>query len=123
MRNILRFLAFWAVNTLVLWIASELLSSIRVDRWQTLLLAGLCFGIVNTFLKPVLFILTLPITVLTLGLFVLVLNTLILFVVAWIVPGFHVGSFWQTFFAALVISILSFVLNLLFGIGSRSSRR
>ena len=85
----------------------------RFSGPEALLLAGLAFGVVNTFLKPILFILTLPITFVTLGLFVLVLNTLILFLVAWLVPGFTVGTFWQAFFAALFISFFSFLLNLM----------
>ncbi|MBI1397455.1 MAG: phage holin family protein [Betaproteobacteria bacterium] len=113
MQGLKRFLVFWGLNVLVLWIASHLLNGLSVDGPQALLLAGLAFGLVNTFLKPILFILTLPITVVTLGLFVLVLNALILFLVAWLVPGFVVGTFWQAVAAALVISILSFILNLM----------
>ncbi|MBK8017920.1 MAG: phage holin family protein [Betaproteobacteria bacterium] len=113
--SIQRFLVFWGLNVLVLWVASRLLDGIAIDGPQALLLAGLAFGLVNTFVKPFLFILTLPITVLTLGLFVLVLNALILFLVAWLVPGFTVGTFWQAVGAALLISVLSFLLNLLTG--------
>lgn len=113
MQTIVRFLIFWGLNTLSLWVASQLLPGLGFSGPEALLLAGLAFGIVNTFLKPVLFILTLPITFVTLGLFVLVLNTGILFLVAWLVPGFTVGTFWQAFFAALFISFFSFLLNLM----------
>lgn len=108
-----RFLLFWGLNALVLWIATRLLSGVAADGPESLLLAALVFGIVNTFLKPVLVILTLPITVVSLGFFILVLNAGILFFVAWLVPGFTVGTFWQAMGAAFLISVLSFVLNLL----------
>ncbi|MBX9629841.1 MAG: phage holin family protein [Burkholderiales bacterium] len=113
MQTIVRFLVFWGLNTLTLWVASRLLPGLGFSGPEALLLAGLAFGVVNTFLKPILFILTLPITFVTLGLFVLVLNTGILFLVAWLVPGFAVGTFWQAFFAALFISFFSFLLNLM----------
>lgn len=108
-----RFLVFWGLNVIVLWVVSSLLASVRIDGAEALLLAALVFGLVNTFLKPVLVVLTLPITVLSLGFFVLVLNAFILFLVEWLVPGFHVGTFWQTVGAALLISLTSFLLNLL----------
>jgi len=113
MQLLVRFFVFWGINTLVLWVASQLLPGLAFAGPEALLLAGLAFGIVNTFLKPLLLILTLPITFITLGLFVLVLNALILFLVAWLVPGFTVGTFWQAFFAALFISLSSFLLNLM----------
>jgi putative membrane protein len=118
-----RFLIFWGLNALALWVASEVLDSVNVDGPEALLLAALVFGIANTFLKPVLLLLTLPIAVLTLGLFVPVLNALILFFVAWVVPGFGVGTFWQTVGAALFISIFGIVVNLLIGRGRVVVRR
>lgn len=113
MQTVVRFLVFWGLNTLTLWVASQLLPGLAFSSPEALLFAGLVFGVVNTFLKPILFILTLPITFVTLGLFVLVLNTLILFLVAWLVPGFTLGTFWQAFFAALFISFFSFLLNVM----------
>jgi putative membrane protein len=113
LKTVQRFLVFWGLNTLVLWVASRIMPGIAFSGPEAILIGGLAFGLLNTFLKPVLFVLTLPITFLTLGLFVLVLNTAILFLVAWLVPGFEVGTFWQAFFAALFISVFSFLLNLL----------
>ena len=75
--------------------------------------SGLVFGLVNSFVKPVLVVLTLPVTILTLGFFLVVLNGLILLLVGWLVPGFGVGSFWQAVGAALLVSVLSFALNLI----------
>lgn len=110
-----RFLVFWGLNVLVLWVASQLIDGLVISGVESLLLAGLAFGLVNTFLKPFLFLLTLPITVLTLGLFVIVLNALILFIVAWLVPGFTIGTFGEAVLAGLLISLLGFVLNLMIG--------
>ena len=113
MQRIQAFLVFWGVNTLVLWMASRLVPGVAIQGPESLLLAGLCFGLVNVFLKPILFVLTLPITVLTLGLFALLLNTGLLLLVAWMVPGFTLGGFWQALLASLFISFASFLINLL----------
>ena len=111
--DLLRFLVFWGLNVLVLWVASELFSSIQFSSTATMLISGLLFGVAHAVLKPILIVLTLPVTVLTLGLFLLVINALILLLVAWVVPGFHVAGFWQAVLVALFISVFSFVLNLL----------
>ena len=110
---LLRFLVFWGLNVLILWVASELFSSIQFSSTSTMLVSGLLFGVAHAVLKPILIVLTLPVTVLTLGLFLVVINALILLFVAWIVPGFHVAGFWQAVLVALFISVFSFILNLL----------
>lgn len=110
---LLRFLVFWGLNVLVLWVASELFSSIQFSSTSTMLVSGLLFGVAHAVLKPILIVLTLPVTVLTLGLFLIVINALILLFVAWVVPGFHVAGFWQAVLVALFISVFSFILNLL----------
>jgi len=112
---LLRFFAFWGLNTLLLWSAAELFAGVRYDGLSPLLVAGLLFGIAHAVVKPVLVILTLPLTVLTLGLFLLVINALILLLVAAVVPGFQVAGFGAALGVALFISCLSLVLNLLFG--------
>jgi putative membrane protein len=114
---LVRFLLFWAVNTLALWVAGQVFDSVRFDGWQAMLVAGLLFGIVNATLKPILVILTAPITVLTLGLFLLVINALMLLLTVWLVPGFHLsGGFWRAVLVALFVSVFSFLINLLFGL-------
>ena len=110
---LVRFLVFWGLNVLVLWVASEVFSSIHFSSTSTLLVSGLLFGIAHAVLKPILVVLTLPITVITLGLFLLVINALILLLVAWLVPGFQVAGFWPAVLVALFISVFSFILNLL----------
>jgi putative membrane protein len=111
----LRFGLFWALNVLVLWVSDALFDSVRFDSVATLVVSGLLFGIAHAVIKPVLVVLTLPVTVLTLGLFLLVINALILLLVAWAVPGFYVAGFWPAVWVGLFISVLSFVLNVMLG--------
>lgn len=103
----------WVVNAMALFVVVHVVSGISVDRWQTLLVGALVLGLLNAFLRPVLLFLTLPVNILTLGFFTLVLNGLIFYLAAWLVEGFHVTGFWSSFVAALVFSIVSFLLNLL----------
>jgi len=120
---VVRFLIFWGVNTLTLWVADDLFDGMSLQTAQSLFIAGLLLGIVNTFLKPLLVILTLPLSVVTLGLFVLVINALLLLLVAWLVPGFYVAGFWSGFFVALFVSVFSFILNSLIGYNKVTIRR
>jgi putative membrane protein len=120
---LVRFLVFWGVNTLSLWVADELFAGISFATPQALFIAGLMLGIVNTFLKPMLVILTLPLSILTLGLFVLVINALMLLLVAWLVPGFIVAGFWSGFLVAIFVSVFSFILNSLIGFNKIRIRR
>ena len=120
---IVRFLVFWGVNTLSLWVADALFDGISFETPQSLFIAGLILGIVNTFLKPVLVILTLPLSIVTLGLFVLVINALMLLLVAWLVPGFLVAGFWSGFLVALFVAIFSFIVNSLIGFNKARVRR
>jgi len=120
MRNanpIVRFLVFWAVNTLVLWAASQIFSSVRFDSLQALVLSGLLFGLINATLKPLMVIVTLPITLLTLGFFLLVINASMLMLTAWLVRDFHLlGGFWHTVLVSIFISVVSFLVNLMLGL-------
>lgn len=105
----------WALNSFALFFVMKLVSGIQIDRFQDLLLATVVIALLNTFLRPIIILLTLPVTVLTLGLFTLVVNGLIFFLAAQLVPGFHVTGFGAAFVAALLYSLFSFVLNMLFG--------
>jgi putative membrane protein len=117
---VVRFLLFWAVNTLVLWVASQVFSTLRFDSLSALAVAGLLFGVINATLKPIMVIVTLPITVLTVGLFLLVINALVLLLVAWLVPGFHLTGFWHAVWVAIFISVLSLVVNAMLGLKNRN---
>lgn len=120
---LLRFLVFWGVNTLSLWVADALFDGISFATPQSLFIAGLMLGIVNTFLKPVLIILTLPLSIVTLGLFVLVINALMLLLVAWLVPGFLVAGFWLGFLVAIFVAVFSFLVSSLIGFNKVRIRR
>jgi putative membrane protein len=111
----MHFLLSWGINTLSLWIADEFFRGISFDSTEALVLSGLMLGIVNTLLRPILVILTLPITIVTLGLFLLVINGLTLFLVANLVDGFHMSGFGTAIGIALAVSIFSFALNALLG--------
>jgi putative membrane protein len=84
---------------------------IRVDGLMAALVAAFLLGIVNVILRPILIFLTLPLTVLTLGLFLLVINGLMLWLVAALLKGFHVNGFWGAVFGSLLISIVSWILS------------
>jgi putative membrane protein len=94
-----------------LWLASMIVSGIAFNSTQTLIAAALLLGIVNAFVRPVIVLLTLPITLLTLGLFLLVINALMIMLVAWFLPGFMVAGFWSAVFAAIVVSLTSWVMS------------
>jgi len=99
------------INGLAVYITAYVLPGVSVDNFVTAIIVSVVLGLVNTFIKPILFVLTLPITILTLGLFTLVINALMIFVVATFVPSFHVNSFWSAVFFSLVLSLVSSVLR------------
>ena len=99
---------------LLLYVVSKIVPGIEIDGVGHALLAGLVLGIVNALIRPLLVILTLPITILTLGLFLLVINALMLRLAAALVPGVRVRSFGAAFLGALLLSIFSFGATLLF---------
>ncbi len=101
------FLLRAAISALGLWVASEIFSGLRFESPSKLIVAALLLGIVNAVVRPLAFVLTLPLTVLTLGLFLLVLNAGMVALVAWIVPGFEISGFWTAVGAALIVSLVS----------------
>ena len=118
-----RFLVFWAVNTLSLWVADELFQGISFTTASSLLVAGLVLGVVNTVVRPMLLVVTLPLSILTLGVFVLVVNALVFLLAAWLVPGFVVDGFWSGFWVAIFVSVFSFIVNSLIGFNKAKMRR
>jgi putative membrane protein len=113
------FLLRAAITALGLWVASELLSGMTFDAPSKLILAAVVLGVVNAFVRPLAFILTLPITVLTLGLFLLVLNAGMVALVAWLIPGFQVSGFWTAMGAALIVSLVSWAASSAIGTNGR----
>jgi putative membrane protein len=98
--------AFAAIG---LWVATFFIAGLHFDRPSTLVLAGLVLGVVNALLRPVLVVLTLPITLVTLGLFLLVINAAMVGLVAWLMPGMRVDSFWSALATAIIVSIVGWL--------------
>ena len=111
MNLVTSFLLRWALTTLPLWVASSVLHGVSFSNVEALLISGLLLGFANAVIKPLLILFTLPITVLTLGLFIIVINTAILFFVHWLVPGFHIADLATGVLLALFISVFSFFVN------------
>jgi putative membrane protein len=101
------------VNILAIILAASIVPGIRLEGVLSAVAAGVLLGLVNAVVRPVLLILTLPITLLTLGLFLFVLNGLCFWLVAGLVKGFHVDGFWSAMLGALVVSVASWVVTLL----------
>lgn len=110
----MRWIAVWLIDTAALFVLPYLMPSITVDSFGVALLAALVLGLVNALLRPALALLTLPVTVLTLGLFILVVNGLMFWLASGLVPGFQVAGFWSAVGGALLYSIISWALSTLF---------
>ena len=108
-------LFIWLITAAGLWITTKLVSGIRCRNTGSLMLAALVLGLINSFIRPVLLFFTMPITILTLGLFALVINALMISLTAAIVPDFEVRNFGSALVAALIMTILSMIGLLLFG--------
>ncbi|HEY4694776.1 MAG TPA: phage holin family protein [Candidatus Nanoarchaeia archaeon] len=107
----MQLLISWLVNSIALFVTAKLVPGIRVDDLTTLFLASLVIGVINTLIKPVLQIISLPITILTLGIFALIINAALLNLAAWLVPGFEVNGFLPAFLGAIVLSVVSTILH------------
>ena len=102
----------WLFNTVALYVATWLLAGLDYgEDWWVPLVAGLVFTLVNSFLKPVLAILSIPFIILTLGIFYFLINVFMLYLTHWIVPQFTIESFWWAALAAVIISIVNGVLH------------
>ncbi len=102
------------INAAAILTASRGIPGIRVSSTLVLLVAGLTLGLVNAVVRPVLLILTLPLTLVTLGLFIFVLNAICLGLTAWLVPGFQVSGLGAAVLGALLVSLVSWILNAFF---------
>jgi putative membrane protein len=105
----LGFLLRAAIVALGLWLATGWVKGIAIDSASTLFLAGILLGMVNSIVRPIAIVLTLPMTVATLGLFLLVINAGMVALVAWMLPGMHVAGFWSALWTAVVVSLVSMV--------------
>jgi putative membrane protein len=109
------FLQRWAVTTIGVLVASQLVPGIHYRGFEGLLVASLLLGVFNAVLRPVMMILSLPLLILTLGLFTFVINALLLRLVGALVQSFDVNGFWPALFGGIIISIVSFIANGLIG--------
>ncbi len=109
----MRLLLSWLINTAALFALPFLMSSVTITHIGAAVIAALVLGLVNTLIRPVLVILTLPVTVLSLGLFILVINAILFWAVATLIDGFDVTGFWSAFIASIVYSIISWALSTL----------
>ncbi len=104
----------WLISAVSLVLVTYMVPGIKVDNFYTALIAALILGLINSLIKPILIVLTLPVNILTLGLFTLVINALLFWLAATIVKGFGVAGFWPAFFGALAMSVVSWILSGLF---------
>lgn len=104
-----------AIASLGLWLASELVDGLTFDSGATLIIAAILLGLVNGLVKPLVVIFTLPLTILTLGFFLLVVNGIMLALVAGLLPGFSIAGFWDAFWGAIIVSIVSWIGSSIFG--------
>jgi putative membrane protein len=109
----MRLLLTWLINALALLALKYIMPSITVDSFVTALIVAVVLGFINTLIRPIFVILTLPVTILTLGLFIFVINGLLFWAVGSFVPGFHVDGFWSGVFGAIIYSVISWALSAL----------
>ncbi len=106
-RGILAIILTLLISSIAVFVTAQILPGTHVDSFGTALVVAVVLGLINTFIRPILFILTLPINILTLGLFTFVIIALLVMLVSYIVPGFHVDGFWW----ALAFAVVLFVVN------------
>lgn len=99
------------ILAVAVWVAAYIIPGVEIDSFQSLLIVSLILGAVNAFIKPILVLLTLPLTIVTLGLFLLVINGLLVLLVDSLVPGFSVGSFLIAILFSIVVSLISSLLS------------
>lgn len=119
---VVKFLVRVVFAALGLWLASAIVPGVSVDNTGTLVVAALLLGVVNAFVRPVVFVLTLPLTIVTLGLFLLVVNAAMIGLVAMLLGGFHVDGLIAGVFAAIVTGVVSWIGNMIVGRDDRERR-
>ena len=109
----MRLLLTWLINAAALMALPYLMHSVSVTNIGTALIAALVLGLVNTLIRPLLVLLTLPVTLLSMGLFILVINAVLFWLVSTMIEGFEVTGFWSAFLAAILYSVISWALSTL----------
>jgi putative membrane protein len=111
----MKILINWLVGAVAIMISAYILPGVAVVSFWTALFLSVVWGLINAVIKPILMILTLPINLLTLGLFTLVINALMVMLAAWVVGGVVIASFWQAVLFCILVTIFSSILSLLTG--------
>lgn len=125
--KLVTFIVRWLITAAAVWVAAELVGGIHLEGWKSTLLVALILGLLNVYLKPLLIVLGLPALVLSLGLFLIVINTALLGLTAWIAGKFDsihfaIDGFWDALFGAIIISIVSWLLSMLINPGKIARR-
>ena len=110
------------ITGLGLWVAETIVPGVQIDGWGNLAVAALLLGLVNAVIRPIILILTLPLTVLTLGLFILVVNGISVALVAWLMPGFTLSGLWAAILASIVVGLTSWFASAFVGGSGRIER-
>jgi putative membrane protein len=110
----MRILLNWLLTAVAVLAAANLVPGVSVDNFGTALVVAIVLGLVNAFIKPIFTVLTLPLTAITLGLFLIVINAAMFGLTAWLVPGFHVNGFWAAVFGGIVVGLVSYLFGMLF---------
>lgn len=121
--RLMRLLIRWGINTLAIVAAAYLLPQVRLDGWKAALVAGLLLGFLNTFVRPVFRLLALPLSIITLGLFILVVNGFVLWILDWLMDGLEIQGFLWAIVAAVVVSIVTTFINVVLGTRKDRKRR
>jgi len=103
----------WLINTIAITVSAFLIPSVRLDGFWAAFWTAVVLGLINAVIKPILVILTLPINILTLGLFTLVINALMILLVSKIVPGFEIVGFWRAMLFSIILTIINAIINLM----------
>jgi putative membrane protein len=111
--NLREFLAHWGVTALALWLTSFIFHGISFNSKKSLLISALLLGLINAVIRPVVIILTIPLTLITFGLFLLVINAVMMLFVSALVSGFKISGFWTAFFASIVVTLISIIVSML----------
>ena len=121
---IMYLLLSWLANIVSLLVADWIFDGVSIERWWPLILGAAVLGIANTIVKPILTLLTLPLVIVTLGLFYFVINVLMLVLAEWIAPDFSIDGFWTYIGATIVVSIVNWGMHGIYGMfeGSKSAQ-
>lgn len=107
------FIMTWLISALAIAITAYLLPGVKLSGFLAALITAVVLGLVNAIVKPILFFLTLPFTILTLGLFTFVINAVMIMLTSAVVPGFYVSGFWQALLFSLVLAVVNYLLSVI----------